>query len=98
MTRDDIDCTLDDSEDYTDYLPEDARIEATAMKYAAQWNTSVDTVLDFPLSLFHRRSMIHKAISLRKPEYTKDDWYMERTSSKFKKTKLKHRRGRGRTN
>lgn len=92
MAKDDPDCTLDDSEDYVDYLPEDARLEATAMRYAGYWNMTPDGVLDMAVHEFQRRAMVHKAISLRKPQYTKDDWFMERTSSKFNKRKLKHRR------
>lgn len=92
MAKDDPDCTLDDSEDYVDYLPEDVRVDATAMRYAGYWNMTPDAVLDMALETYHRRAMVHKAISLRKPQYTKDDWFMERTSSKFNKRKLKHRR------
>lgn len=92
MTLDDPDCTLDDAEDYSDFLPPDARTEATAMRFATVWNTTIDDVLDMPLALYNRRAMIHKAVTLRKPQYTKDDWYMERSSSKYKKRKLKHRR------
>ncbi len=92
MSLDDPDCTLDDTEDYTDFLPHEARTEATAMRLANVWNTTIDSVLDMDLVLYNRRVMIHKAITLRKPQYTKDDWFMERTSSKFKKRKLKHRR------
>jgi hypothetical protein len=92
MPKTDPDCTLDDSEDYVDFLPEDARIEAMAMRYATYWNMTPDAVLDMAAVEFQRRAMVHKAISLRKPQYTKDDWFMERTSSKFNKRKLKHRR------
>lgn len=92
MTKDDPDCTLDDSEDYVDYLPDEVRVEATAMRYAGYWNMTPDEVLDMPASLFARRAMVHKSISLRKPQYTKDDWFMERTSSRFQKRKLKYRR------
>ena len=92
MSKDDPDCQLDDAEDYTDFLPDDARTEARAMQYATLWNMTPDDVLDMALYLFQRRTMIHKAITLRKPQYTKDDWFMERTSSKYRKQKLKYRR------
>lgn len=92
MSKSDPDCTLDDSEDYVDFIPEEMRVEATAMRYATYWNMTPDDVLDMPSSLFARRAMVHKAISLRKPQYTKDDWYMEKTSPRFHKRKLKHRR------
>lgn len=92
MPKSDPDCTLDDSEDYVDFLPAEVKNEAVAMRYASLWHTSIDDVLDMPLSLYNRRAMIHKAITLRKPQYTKDDWYMERTSPRFNKRKLRHRR------
>lgn len=92
MAKDDPDCTLDDGEDYVDYLPPEVKVEAMAMRYAGHWHMTPDEVLDMCIVHFNRQAMIYKAITLRKPQYTKDDWYMERTSPRFNKRKLKHRR------
>lgn len=94
MDASDPDCQLDLAEDYSDFLPPEAKTEATAMRFAGYWNMTTDGVLDMEYVMFYRRSMIHRALTLRKPEYTKDDWMMERTTSKFRKTRLRHRRGR----
>ena len=80
-------CQLDTSEDYIDYLPSDAKTEGTAMKYASAWNMTPWAVLDMDWITFNRMSLIHKATSLRKPQYTPSDYLMERTSRNYKARK-----------
>lgn len=77
----------EDGEDYTDYLPPDKRTEAQAMKMATAWNITTDDVLDMAWGLFNERLMLHKAVTLRKPIYTPDDYIMERTSRNYKARK-----------
>ena len=83
MTVHDPDNELDTAEDYIDFLPRDARTEAMAMRYGAQWNMTPDDVLDMDYGLFYRRTLVSKAVTLRKPQYTKNDWYMANTSEAF---------------
>ena len=80
-------CQLDDSQDYADFLPKEAQLTANAMKYATAWNMTPDDVLDMPYGLFNERVMIHKAVTLRKPQYTPQDYVMERTSPRYQKRK-----------
>ncbi|RPI66495.1 MAG: hypothetical protein EHM43_11330 [Ignavibacteriae bacterium] len=78
---------LDDADDYVDFLPPDKRVEAQAMKCAAAWNMAMDDVLDMAWSKYNEWLLIQKAITLRKPQYTEHDFYMERTSSRYKARK-----------
>ena len=78
---------LDDAEDYVDFLPDEKRLEAQAMKCANAWNMKPSEVMDMRWSAFNEQVMVHKAITLRKPQYTPEDYIMERTSSRWKSRK-----------
>ena len=71
--------TIEDAEDYMDFLPRDMMKQAQAMKCATAWNMTTDDVLDMAWAKFNERIMIHKAITLRKPMYTPHDFYMHNT-------------------
>jgi hypothetical protein len=86
---DDQNYQLEDAEDYVDFLPKEKRVEAQAMKCASAWNMNPDDVMDMQWSEFNEKVLVHKAITLRKPQYTPNDYIMERTSSRYKARKRK---------
>jgi len=92
MPADDPDSTLDTAEDYTDYLPAQYRTHATAMRYATAWNMTMDDVLNMDWLEYSRRCMIYKAVTLRKPEFNKQQWFMMNTSSKYKAVPMSKRK------
>lgn len=84
FTRQDPRCELDTGTDYArTHLPEECSAEVAAMQYAQVWNMSPDAVLDMLAVVFLRRVMIHKATTLRKPEYTEHGYHLHRSGMKL---------------
>lgn len=80
FTRDDPRCELDGGRDYTrTHLPDDCADEVVALTWANAWHMSPDEVLDLDAVIFARRTMVHKAMNLRKPEYTERQYHLHKS-------------------
>lgn len=89
FSRDHQNYTLEEADDYMDFLPPDKRLDAQAMKMATAWNMTPDAVLDMAWSAFNEKMMLHKAITLRKPMYDEHDFYMHNTIGSRHKARKK---------
>lgn len=66
-------------------MPTDYRIEAIAMQYAKEWNETIDGVLGLRYDVFYKRSLLHKAITLKHPEFEGDRGEYEYEKEQHKK-------------
>lgn len=57
---------------YIHAVPESDRYKAYAMQYSMEWNMTLDNVLDLRYEDYYERTLLHKAIMLKHPEFEGD--------------------------
>jgi hypothetical protein len=60
-------------------VPEDYHTEAAALRYIEPWRMDADAILDMDYVTFVRRTLLHKAVTMRRPTKTKHDKIMRNT-------------------
>jgi len=70
---------------YIDHVPERHHGEAMAMQYVEVLRMPYYDVLNLPYDEFVRLSLLHKAVSMRRPAKFKGEeaYYMDRTRAKY---------------
>ena len=68
------------AEDYVNTdVPEHYHTEAYAMRYIEAWRLTCDEILDMDYATYVRRSLLHKATTMRRPTKTQHDKIMRNT-------------------